>query len=177
MARKGPDYATPVRRVLIATLALLLLALFLFWRIDSPRAEQMRTAIVDRIVPQFEWALVPVARVSQMIAGFQSYARLYEQNQELRRELQRMTAWKEAAVQLEQENSKLLALNNVRIDPALTSVTGDGDGRQRLGLPAVGAAERRHARMASSRVGRRWTGWGLSGASRASGARPAGWCC
>ena len=35
-----------------------------------------------------------------------------------------MTAWKEAAVQLEQENSKLLALNNVRIDPALTSVTG-----------------------------------------------------
>lgn len=124
MARKGPDYATPVRRVLIATLALLLLALFLFWRIDSPRAEQMRTAIVDRIVPQFEWALVPVARVSQMIAGFQSYARLYEQNQELRRELQRMTAWKEAAVQLEQENSKLLALNNVRIDPALTSVTG-----------------------------------------------------
>lgn len=124
MARKGPDYATPVRRVLIATLALILLVLFLFWRIDSPRAEQMRTAMIDRIVPRFEWALVPVARVSQMIAGFQSYARLYEQNQELRRELQRMTAWKEAAVQLEQENSKLLALNNVRIDPALTSVTG-----------------------------------------------------
>ncbi|SCY84999.1 rod shape-determining protein MreC [Paracoccus tibetensis] len=124
MARKGPDYATPVRRVLIATLALILLVLFLFWRIDSPRAEQMRTAMIDRIVPRFEWALVPVTRVSQMIAGFQSYARLYEQNQELRRELQRMTAWKEAAVQLEQENSKLLALNNVRIDPALTSVTG-----------------------------------------------------
>ncbi|MFN3274561.1 MAG: rod shape-determining protein MreC [Paracoccus sp. (in: a-proteobacteria)] len=124
MARKGPDYATPVRRVLIAVLALALLVLFLFWRIDSPRAEQMRTAIIDRIVPQFEWALVPVTRVSQMVAGFQSYARLYEQNQELRRELQRMTAWKEAAVQLEQENSKLLALNNVRIDPALTGLTG-----------------------------------------------------
>lgn len=124
MARKGPDYATPVRRILIAVLALALLVLFLFWRIDSPRAEQMRTAMIDRIVPQFEWALVPVTRISQMVAGFQSYARLYEQNQELRRELQRMTAWKEAAVQLEQENSKLLALNNVRIDPALTGLTG-----------------------------------------------------
>lgn len=124
MARKGPDFATPVRRVLIAVLALLLLALFLFWRIDSPRAEMMRTAMIDRIVPRFEWALVPVTRVTQMVAGFQSYARIYEQNQELRRELQRMSAWKEAAVQLEQENSKLLAQNNVRIDPALTSVTG-----------------------------------------------------
>ncbi|MEE2860540.1 MAG: rod shape-determining protein MreC [Paracoccus sp. (in: a-proteobacteria)] len=124
MARNGPDFATPVRRVLIALLALALLALFLFWRIDSPRAEMMRTALIDRIVPRFEWALVPVTQVSQMASGFQSYARLYEQNQELRRELQRMTAWKEAAVQLEQENSKLLALNNVRIDPALTSVTG-----------------------------------------------------
>ena len=59
-----------------------------------------------------------------MIGGFQSYARIYEQNQELRRELQRMSAWKEAAVQLEQENAKLLAQNNVRIDPALTSVSG-----------------------------------------------------
>src|SRR5690606_6169932 len=60
----------------------------------------------------------------QMAASFQSYARLYEQNQELRRELQRMSGWKEAAVQLEQQNAKLLAQNNVRIDPALTSVTG-----------------------------------------------------
>lgn len=124
MARKGPDFATPIRRVLIALMAIVLITLFLFWRIDSPRAEQMRTAIIDRVVPSFDWALVPVTRFSQMVSGFQSYARIYEQNQELRRELQKMQAWKEAAVQLEQENSKLLAQNNVRIDPALTSVTG-----------------------------------------------------
>ncbi len=124
MANRGPDFATPIRRVLITLLAILLVALFLFWRIDSPRAERMRTGIIDRLVPGFEWALVPVTRLSQMVSGFQSYARIYEQNQELRRELQKMQAWKEAAVQLEQENSKLLAQNNVRIDPALTSVTG-----------------------------------------------------
>lgn len=124
MARKGPDFATPVRRVLIALMALVLIALFLFWRIDSPRAERMRIAIVDRVVPSFEWALAPVTQVGQMVGGFQSYARIYRQNQELRRELQKMQAWKEAAVQLEQENSRLMALNKVRIDPALTSVTG-----------------------------------------------------
>lgn len=124
MARKGYDFATPVRRVLIALLALLLVALFLFWRIDSPRAERMRTQMIDRFVPGFEWALIPVTQISEMISGFQSYSRLYQQNQELRRELQKMFAWKEAAVQLKQENDKLLAQNNVRIDPALTSVTG-----------------------------------------------------
>lgn len=117
-------YLRPLRRILVGLLIGALLALFLFWRIDSPRAERMRMALIDRFVPSFEWALAPVTKASQMVAGFQSYVRIYEQNQELRRELQKMQAWKEAAVQLEQENSKLLAQNNVRIDPALTSVTG-----------------------------------------------------
>lgn len=124
MARKGYDFATPVRRVLIALLALVLVAMFLFWLIDSPRAERMRTAFVDRFVPGFEWALVPVTKAAQMVGNLQSYSRLYEQNQELRRELQKMQAWKEAAVQLEQENAKLLAQNNVRLDPALTAISG-----------------------------------------------------
>lgn len=124
MARNGPDFTTPVRRVLISLLVLVLLASFLFWKIDSPRAERMRAAFVDRFVPGFEWALKPMTKVSNMVRGFQSYARLYDQNQELRRELQKMSAWKEAAVQLEQENAKLLAQNNVRLDPALTSVSG-----------------------------------------------------
>ena len=124
MARRSHDYATPVRRILVALLVLLLLALFLFWRIDSPRAERMRAAFVDRLVPSLNWAMAPVTAASRMVAGFQSYQRLYEQNQELRRELQRMSAWKEAAVQLEQENAKLLTQANVRLDPALTSVSG-----------------------------------------------------
>ena len=124
MARKGPDFVAPLRRVLITLMVLVLFALFLFWRIDNPRAEQMRTQIIDAIVPNFEWALTPVTQFSKMVSGFQSYARIYQQNQELRRELQKMQAWQERAEQLDQQNSKLLSLNNVRIDPALTSVTG-----------------------------------------------------
>jgi rod shape-determining protein MreC len=80
--------------------------------------------LVDRVVPSFDWALVPVTKFADMIESFQSYARIYEQNQELRRELQQMKAWKEAALQLEQKNAKLLDLNQVRLDPMLTHVTG-----------------------------------------------------
>ena len=118
------DFARPIRRILVAGTVLVLLAVFLLWRIDSPRAERLRAAIVDRIVPNLEWALVPVTKTAEMVEGFQSYASLYDQNQELRRELRQMRAWREAALQLEQENAKLLDLNRVRLDPALTYVTG-----------------------------------------------------
>lgn len=122
--RDSEDYKGPVRRVLIAVTALLCIALFLVWRIDSPRVERFRAAFVDRVVPSFDWAMAPVTQMAAMVEGFRSYASLYEQNQELRRELQQMKAWKEAAVQLEQQNAKLLAQNQVRLDPKLTSVSG-----------------------------------------------------
>lgn len=118
------DYAGPLRRIGISILALALALIFLVWRIDSPRIERLRANFIDRFVPTFDWAMVPVTSALNMMSGFQSYARIYEQNQELRRELRQMKAWKEAAVQLEQQNAKLLAQNHVRLDPKLTSVSG-----------------------------------------------------
>ncbi|SHJ07581.1 rod shape-determining protein MreC [Palleronia salina] len=118
------DFTRPVRRIVTGVVVVLLLAVFLFWRIDSPRAERFRAQIVDQVVPSFDWALVPVTKLAGMVENFQSYTRIYEQNQELRRELQQMKAWKEAALQLEQENAKLLDLNKVRLDPKLTFITG-----------------------------------------------------
>ena len=117
-------YIRPIRRILIGFLALFLLAIFLLWRIDSPRVERFRAALVDRVVPSFSWAMAPVTKLSNMAHDFQSYQNIYEQNQELRRELRQMKAWKEAALQLEQENAKLLDLNKVRLDPKLTFITG-----------------------------------------------------
>ena len=123
--RTGPEeFGRPIRRILVGLLVFLLMAIFLLWRIDSPRVERFRAALVDRVVPSFEWALVPVTKAAAMIDDYQSYTRIYEQNQELRRELQQMKAWKEAALQLEQKNARLLDLNQVRLDPKLTHVTG-----------------------------------------------------
>ena len=127
MARHRTDpeeFSRPLRRVLVGMLVLVLLALFLLWRIDSPRVERFRAALVDKVVPSFDWALVPVTKAVAMIDDFQSYARLYEQNQQLRGELQQMKAWKEAALQLEQKKARLLDLNSVRLDAKLTHVTG-----------------------------------------------------
>lgn len=122
--RNTEDYFGPIRRLLVGLLVFVLLGIFLVWRIDSPRVERFRLAVIDRVVPSFDWAMAPVTNVANLISDFQSYQQLAAQNGDLRRELQQMKAWKEAALQLEQENAKLLGLNNVRLDPKLTYVTG-----------------------------------------------------
>tara|TARA_R110002110_G_scaffold82413_3_gene214282 strand:- start:617 stop:1480 length:864 start_codon:yes stop_codon:yes gene_type:complete len=113
-----------MRRLLLAVIALFLLGVFLVWRIDSPRVERFRAQITDRIVPNMEWAMAPVTGTVNLFRDFQSYQRLTVQNQELRSELRKMQTWKEAALQLEQENARLLDLNKVRLDPRLTYITG-----------------------------------------------------
>lgn len=118
------DYIGPLRRLLLAVLALLLAAVFILWRIDSPRVERFRAQVTDSLVPNLDWAMAPVTGTINLLRDFQSYQRLSEQNQELRSELRRMQTWKEAALQLEQENARLLDLNKVRLDPRLTYVTG-----------------------------------------------------
>jgi len=101
------------------------LALFALWRIDNQRAEHIRMALVDRFVPTIDWSFGPINSVSRIIRDFQSYTGVHQQNQELRDELQRMKGWREAAVQLEQQNARLRELNNVRLSPRLTFVTGE----------------------------------------------------
>lgn len=118
------DYTTPLRRLVLGIIVLCLLGIFLVWRIDSPRVERFRAQVVDRVVPSMDWAMAPVTGTINLFRDFQSYRRLADQNRELRRELRQMKAWKEAALQLEQENARLLDLNNVRLDPRLTYITG-----------------------------------------------------
>ena len=118
------DFTGPLRRLLLAVLLLALVAIFLLWRIDSPRVERFRAQVTDRFVPNLDWAMAPVTGTINLLRDFQSYQRLSEQNRELRSELRQMQAWKEAALQLEQENARLLDLNNVRLDPRLTFITG-----------------------------------------------------
>ena len=122
--RQSDEFTRPLRRILQAVIILCLLGVFLVWRIDSPRVERFRSHVIDQVMPSFTWAMTPVMAITELALNFQSYQSLYEQNQELRRELQQMKSWKEAALQLEQENARLLDLNKVRLDPVLTRVTG-----------------------------------------------------
>ena len=114
-----------LRRVLFGVICVLFIGLFILWRIDNPRVETLRLAIMDRFLPTFDWTINPLTGMTRMIGDFQSIEQVYEQNRELRRELQRMKGWREAALQLEEKNARLRALNNVRLSPRITYVTGE----------------------------------------------------
>ncbi|MGI9358508.1 MAG: rod shape-determining protein MreC [Paracoccaceae bacterium] len=118
------DYFAPLRRLITALLLLGLFGLFVLWRIDGPRVEKFRVLVIDTFVPSFEWMLRPMTSVVKLVQDYQSYEKLLEQNKELRRELQQMKSWKEAALQLEQENARLLDLSQLRLDSKLTHVSG-----------------------------------------------------
>ena len=123
--RNTPDrYSTALGRLILGALIVMLLGLFLLWRIDNPRIERLRMEITDRVIPNFSAVTAPVTSAANILRSARSYTRIYQQNQELRRELQQMKAWKEAALQREQENARLLDLNNVRLDPKFTKITG-----------------------------------------------------
>ena len=123
--RNTPDrYSTALGRLMLGALTVMLLGLFFLWRIDNPRIERLRMEITDRVIPNFSAVTAPVTSAVNILRSARSYTRIYQQNQELRRELQQMKAWKEAALQREQENARLLDLNNVRLDPKFTKITG-----------------------------------------------------
>ena len=141
-----PDYIGGLRRVLLGLIAVVLIGLFLLWRIDNARVETLRTEIVDRFAPSMEWTTKPVAATMRMVGDLSAWKRVYEQNAELRRELQRMEGWREAALQLEQKNARLLALNNVRLNPGMRFVTAEviadsGSGFRRSALVNVGSLD------------------------------------
>ena len=118
------DYFAPLRRLITVVLLLILFGLFVVWRIDNPRVEKFRALVIDTFVPNFEWILRPMTSVVKLAQDYRSYEKLLEQNKELRRELQQMKSWKEAALQLEQENARLLDLNQLKLDSKLTHVSG-----------------------------------------------------
>ena len=118
------DYGGPLRRLVFAVLVLSLFGFFLLWRIDNPRVERFRAQVTNKVVPNMEWAMAPVTGFINVVRDFQSYQRIADQNTELRRELRQMQVWKEAALQLEQQNARLLDLNNVQLDSRLTYITG-----------------------------------------------------
>ena len=128
MATQNPNDVNmwrTIRRIVFSLVAVFMFGLFLLWRIDNPRVENIRMAIVDKFVPSFDWTVTPVTSVTRMVDDVRSYDELYEQNRELRRELQRMKGWREAALQLEERNARLMALNNVRLSPRQAFVTGE----------------------------------------------------
>lgn len=117
--------ARTVRRIVLALLALLAIAAFGLWRVDNPRAERMRMVVIDALAPPLGGLTAPLAWAARAAEDWAGFVAAHEENRELRREIARLRAWREAAQQLERENARLRALNNVRLAPRIVFATGE----------------------------------------------------
>ena len=114
-----------VHRILLGLVVLVSVFLLILWRSDNPRLERLRLSLADRLAPSMSLVNQPLVFASEMSRDYRNFFDLYSQNRELRREIQRLRAWRGTARQLEEENAQLRALNNVRLAPHATFVTGD----------------------------------------------------
>ena len=119
------DYWLVFRYIILLGAIVFFLFLFFLWRIDNHRVERFRLALLNQIVPNVEFFTSSIKVIGRIILDISSFTNVYEQNQNLKNELQDMRKWREAAIQLEQKNAKLRALNNLKVNPRLDWVSGE----------------------------------------------------
>ena len=114
-----------VKFVLLVLTSIIMVICVVLWRVDNQRIERLRMDIIDSAVPNFSFLLKPISNLGKVITDFKAYNRVYKQNQELKSELQKMEGWREVALQLDQDNAKLRALSNLKLNPNLVFLTGE----------------------------------------------------
>ena len=119
------DYWLVFRYMILLGAIVFFLFLFFLWRIDNHRVERFRLSLLNQIVPNVEFFTSSVKVIGRTVLDISSLTNVYEQNQNLKKELQDMRKWREAAIQLEQKNAKLRALNNLKVNPILNWVSGE----------------------------------------------------
>ena len=120
-SQRSKSWSIPITTFIFVCLTII----FVLWRVDNTRTELIRTKIIDFVSPLTIPLNYPIKVVGDLVRYFEIYSSLLEENKELKRDLQNMTGWKEKALQLEQKNAQLRALNNVKLSEDLIWVTGE----------------------------------------------------
>ena len=72
-SKNADGYSAAAYRLIMGVLVVFLVGLFLFWRIDSPRVEQVRMNIIDKVVPSFSWVGLPFTKAFDLLLSAKSY--------------------------------------------------------------------------------------------------------
>ena len=124
-SKSQTDYGIILKYIVLVAAFLFFIFIFFLWRIDNPRVERFRLALLDQIVPKVDFFTSSVKVIGRIVLDISSFTKVYEQNERLKNELQDMRKWREAAIQLEQKNAKLRALNNLKVNSKLNWVSGE----------------------------------------------------
>ena len=93
-------------------------------KVDAVVVDSVRTRVTDAVAPILDAFSEPAATVSDLVEEAQSLAALRTENSRLRSEVAALTQFRDAAYQLEAENSRLRALMNYRPSITHAYITG-----------------------------------------------------
>ncbi|MGV8996758.1 MAG: rod shape-determining protein MreC [Parvibaculaceae bacterium] len=99
-------------------------ALLLLGRAETYVFDNARQVVTDLAAPLLELASRPVAATRRAVEKSDEYAYVFDENERLRAENQRLMAWKDTALKLESKVSRYEALLNVQVDPGINYVSG-----------------------------------------------------
>ncbi len=105
-------YKRPLKKLLLFFLIVFLFGTFLFWRLEGPRAEKFRSAVIDALAPSIEIGQIPgniFFGTVDFIQRISDYSESEATIDTLRNDLKR---WQNYALRLEEENTMLRKLVN-----------------------------------------------------------------
>jgi rod shape-determining protein MreC len=120
--------AMPIReishRISLVFMLTLAAALLLLGRAETYVFDRARQVVTDMAAPLLEMASRPVAAARRVVERTDEYAYVFDENERLRAENQRLLSWKDTALKLEAKVARYEALLNVQVDPSINYVSG-----------------------------------------------------
>lgn len=93
-------------------LVVLAVALLVLSRLDHPAVHAARAAVSDAVSPALSFLARPVDAAHRGWQWLTDLGEMYDQNQDLRREVETLRQWQDVALRLERENRRLRELLN-----------------------------------------------------------------
>lgn len=111
-------------RISLVFMLTLAAALLLLGRAETYVFDRARQVVTDMAAPLLEMASRPVAAARRVVERTDEYAYVFDENERLRAENQRLLSWKDTALKLEAKVARYEALLNVQVDPSINYVSG-----------------------------------------------------
>ncbi len=92
-------------------------------RLEPVAVERVRSTVIDTVAPLLDVLSRPIDLARQVASEVESHLELRTENQQLKAEVERLTAWQAVARNLSEENKSLRQLMSLPADPQITYVT------------------------------------------------------
>ncbi len=123
MIRLSPPRRAALQRAALPLLVLLSATMIILGKADQVVFESLRGSVTDAAAPLLDLASRPLGAIEDLAARVRGVVAVYRDNARLAEENERLLKWRQAALSLASENTKLRGLLKLTPEPAASFVT------------------------------------------------------